>query len=153
MKAQASQAAHVHTATDMTPKKPTQTAAVARMIELAIQHHKSGNLAQAERMYRQALEREPANSDVLYFLGAIEYQTGKYAAAEDHLRRAIRIHAAAPAYHNGLGLVLQGLGRFDEAVNCFEAALKVNPQFVEAFAPLFESVSQPVYRSTDWHQW
>lgn len=28
-----------------------------------------------------------------------------------------------------------------------------NPDFVAAFAPLFESVSQPVYVSTDWHQW
>jgi len=28
-----------------------------------------------------------------------------------------------------------------------------NPDFVAAFAPLFESVTQPVYESTDWHQW
>lgn len=28
-----------------------------------------------------------------------------------------------------------------------------NPAFVSAFAPLFESVSQPVYESTDWYQW
>lgn len=28
-----------------------------------------------------------------------------------------------------------------------------DPQFAAAFGPLFESVSQPVYRSTDWSQW
>ena len=28
-----------------------------------------------------------------------------------------------------------------------------NPAFVEAFAPLFTSVTQPVYVSTDWYQW
>lgn len=28
-----------------------------------------------------------------------------------------------------------------------------NPQFRAAFVPLFESVTEPVYRSTDWHQW
>jgi quinol monooxygenase YgiN len=28
-----------------------------------------------------------------------------------------------------------------------------DPGFVAAFAPLFESVTQPVYRSTDWYQW
>jgi quinol monooxygenase YgiN len=32
-------------------------------------------------------------------------------------------------------------------------AFYTNPQFVMAFAPLFESVSQPVFVSTDWHQW
>lgn len=112
--------------------KPTQTTKVARLIEHAIQQHKSGNLTQAETLYRQALKRDPANPDVHYFLGAIACQTGKYAAAEDHLREAIRIHATAPAYHNGLGLVFQSLGRFDEAVACFETALKVDPQFVEA---------------------
>jgi quinol monooxygenase YgiN len=28
-----------------------------------------------------------------------------------------------------------------------------NPMFRQAFEPLFSSVSEPVYRSTDWHQW
>jgi hypothetical protein len=28
-----------------------------------------------------------------------------------------------------------------------------NPQFRAGFVPLFESVTEPVYRSTDWHQW
>lgn len=28
-----------------------------------------------------------------------------------------------------------------------------NPQFRAAFEPLFESVTEPVYQSTDWHQW
>jgi hypothetical protein len=28
-----------------------------------------------------------------------------------------------------------------------------NPQFRQAFEPLFESVKEPVYQSTDWHQW
>ena len=32
-------------------------------------------------------------------------------------------------------------------------AFYTNPQFVAAFGPLFESVTQPVYHSTDWHQW
>jgi predicted O-linked N-acetylglucosamine transferase (SPINDLY family) len=111
---------------------PTQTATTAQVIELAMRHHKSGNLALAESIYREALMRDPANSDVLYFLGAVAYQTGKYDAAEEYLRHAIRVHAAAPAYHNGLGLVLQRLGRLDEAAESFEAALKLNPQFAEA---------------------
>ena len=28
-----------------------------------------------------------------------------------------------------------------------------SPDFQAAFAPLFSSVSEPVYQSTDWHQW
>ena len=28
-----------------------------------------------------------------------------------------------------------------------------NPMFRQAFEPLFSSVSEPVYRSTDWYQW
>ncbi len=32
-------------------------------------------------------------------------------------------------------------------------AFYTNPQFVQAFAPLFDSVSQPMFQSTDWHQW
>jgi quinol monooxygenase YgiN len=32
-------------------------------------------------------------------------------------------------------------------------AFYTNPDFVKAFAPLFESVAEPVYQSTDWYQW
>jgi hypothetical protein len=32
-------------------------------------------------------------------------------------------------------------------------AFYTNPQFVAVFAPLFDSISQPTYQSTDWHQW
>ena len=32
-------------------------------------------------------------------------------------------------------------------------AFYTNPQVVAAFSQLFSSVSQPVYRSTDWYQW
>lgn len=32
-------------------------------------------------------------------------------------------------------------------------AFYTNPNFVSAFAPLFSSVSQPVFQSTDWYQW
>lgn len=32
-------------------------------------------------------------------------------------------------------------------------AFYTNPAFVEAFGPLFTSVEQPVFVSTDWHQW
>ncbi len=32
-------------------------------------------------------------------------------------------------------------------------AFYTNPQFVAAFAPLFSSVTQPVFQSTDWYQW
>ena len=28
-----------------------------------------------------------------------------------------------------------------------------NPMFRQAFEPLFSSVSEPVYQSTDWYQW
>jgi quinol monooxygenase YgiN len=28
-----------------------------------------------------------------------------------------------------------------------------DPSFVQVFAPLFSSISQPVYQSTDWYQW
>lgn len=32
-------------------------------------------------------------------------------------------------------------------------AFYTNPAFVQAFAPLFSSVTEPVFRSTDWYQW
>lgn len=56
--------------------------------------------------------------------------------AETHLRAAIRMNPNAPESHDGLGVTLQKMGRFEEAVAEHERALVLNPYYGPARANL-----------------
>jgi tetratricopeptide (TPR) repeat protein len=98
----------------------------------AVEHHKAGRLADAERVYRQILAANPRHADSLHLLGVIGGQTGRHDLAADMISRAIAINPNDPAYHRNLGIALTQLGRLDEAVACCHAALALRPNDAEA---------------------
>ena len=54
-----------------------RTAGKMNNIELGMQHHSAGRLADAEAVYRQVLETEPDHPTALHMLGVVAYQAGK----------------------------------------------------------------------------
>jgi len=51
---------------------------VEEALRIARQHHKAGQLAQAETLYRQILQQQPNHPDALHLLGVIAYQAGRH---------------------------------------------------------------------------
>src|SRR6478735_9197296 len=90
---------------------------------LALQHHRAGRLADAERGYREILRREPEHADSLHLLGVIAMQRGDLASALSLVQRAVALRPDAAVCRNNLGQVLDRLGRYDEAARCYEAAI------------------------------
>ena len=43
----------------------------------ALHHYQSGNLQEAERLFRKVLTKQPDNAEVLYLLGIIYGQLGE----------------------------------------------------------------------------
>ena len=82
---------------------------------LALEHHRAGRLAEAERGYRAILQREPQHADSLHLLGVIALQTRNLASALELVQRAAALRPDAAACRNTLGQVLERLGREDEA--------------------------------------
>jgi protein O-GlcNAc transferase len=99
---------------------------------LALQHHRAGRMAEAERGYREILQREPEHADSLHLLGVIALQTGNLASALALVQRAAALRPDAAVCRNNLGQVLERLGRFDEAAPCYEAAIELDPGYAEA---------------------
>ena len=60
-----------------------------RALQLALQHHRAGRLAEAEPIYRQVLARQPDHPDALHLLGLIAHQVGRHADAKALIERAI----------------------------------------------------------------
>jgi predicted O-linked N-acetylglucosamine transferase (SPINDLY family) len=102
-----------------TPIEPT--------LKLAIQHHKAGHLAQAERLYRHILALNPNHPEALNLLGVIAQQVGNADTAIHLLNQAIAANPSAPDYHINLGVALYTVARFDDAVAAYRQALRLDP--------------------------
>ncbi len=98
----------------------------ADLLARAVRHHEAGQLAQAERLYRKMLKRQPGQPDALHLWGVIAHQQGRHEQAVERIEAAIEANPRVPAFHYNLGLARRALGRPD-AVAAFAAALELNP--------------------------
>jgi len=105
---------------------------IAELFARALRYHQSGNLRQAEPLYRHILQLDPSHADAHHLLGLIGYQTGHHEPAAALLRRAIALDPSAALYLTNLGLVLEKLGQRDEAVGCYRRVLQLNPDDASA---------------------
>jgi tetratricopeptide (TPR) repeat protein len=116
------------------------------MLTLALQRHQAGDFAQAESLYRQFLSHEPNHPDALHLLGIVAYQTGRHAAAEELLNRAVALRPATMEYHFDLGLNRKAMGRDDEAVASFVQAASLP-------APSAQLLHKLAMNLTELHAW
>lgn len=107
-------------------------ATVAEALALAWQQQRAGNWQQAEQVYRQVLQAEPANPDALHLLGILSQQAGQHELAVSYLQQTLAINPENASCHSNLGVAYQALGRAGEAEACFREALRLQPGFVEA---------------------
>ena len=109
---------------------------LAEWLQAGYRHQRTGNPAAAEQCYRRVLERNPADVDAQYLLGALLGERGDLAEAAGHLRRAV---AAKPDFadaHAALGNVHLSLGNHAAAAAGYEDALRLDARNVAAHANL-----------------
>ncbi|HEX6996172.1 MAG TPA: tetratricopeptide repeat protein [Gammaproteobacteria bacterium] len=104
---------------------------VQQAFAVALESHRGGRLAEAERGYRHVLARCPDHSDALHFLGVIALQTDHLEPALALIERAIALAPDAAPYHNNRGLVLERLRRDADARAAYETAIALDPRFAE----------------------
>jgi predicted O-linked N-acetylglucosamine transferase (SPINDLY family) len=101
-------------------------------MQLAIEHHRAGRLAEAEQSCRQVLAQSPDNAHALYLLGVISRQLGNLPVAAEVLSRSLAINPQSAAAHYEMGCTLTDQGKLQEAAAAFERALRLNPNSPEA---------------------
>jgi predicted O-linked N-acetylglucosamine transferase (SPINDLY family) len=106
---------------------------IAQALELALQQLFSGNLAQAESIYRQVLAIEPENPDAWHLLSVIASQRGNVVEAIQLIRRAIAARPGSAELHSNLAKYLadsnDGGASRDECL----AAIKFDPAYKSAW--------------------
>ena len=103
------------------------------MLEAATEQHRAGQFAEARRLYREVLARVPAHPVALFRSGLLELQDGHPEAALLLVEGAVAADAAEPRYPFVLGQSLQALRRWDPAIGAYETALKLQPDFLDAW--------------------
>ncbi|GEM_PF-335946 len=101
---------------------------IQTLLRTAQQHHQAGQFAQAEHWYRQILQSQPHQPDILHLLGVTLAQQGQLNEAVNYLKKAIEIKPYAPNYYTNLGNALRALGRLEEAIAQHRQALSFAPE-------------------------
>jgi len=80
----------------------------------------------AEVELEAAAELEPKSPEIHYFLGRVYYTRQVFAMARQEFETAIRLDPGYMKAYNNLGLVMETLGKNDEAVKDYTAAAQMN---------------------------
>ncbi|MEG3619965.1 tetratricopeptide repeat protein [Magnetovibrio sp. PR-2] len=105
---------------------------VGQSLNGAVQHHRAGQLHEAEQLYRQVLQADPRQPDALYLLGLLAFQSGQHASSVELLTKAIAITPERSEVHCVLGKAYTALHDFEHAQAAFGKAISLNPSDVEA---------------------
>jgi predicted O-linked N-acetylglucosamine transferase (SPINDLY family) len=105
---------------------------VPRTVHQALELHRQGRIAEAERLYSAVLAVRPDNIDSLQMLGDIKLARGELASALRLFSAAMQLRPKSPQILVGYGLALNGLGQHGEALAAFDQAIKHKKGFAEA---------------------
>lgn len=105
---------------------------IERKFATALQHHRGGNLREAESLYQQILQVDSNHADALHMLGVLAHQTGRQQIAVEMISRAIAQNANMPAFHNNLGNAYAAAGKWQDAEISYRRALAQKADYAEA---------------------
>jgi tetratricopeptide (TPR) repeat protein len=114
--------------------------------QLAARQESEGKPALAEETYRQILEAQPQNTEALHGLSLLAIRQKKFTKARDLLQLALTVNPGVPKYHHNLATCCKILGRFKEAENHYQTAIRLQPDYAEAY---FNLCAVRKFTSTD----
>jgi len=103
-----------------------------KIAEQAVALHQQGNLPEAERLYFQLLEADPALFGPRFYLGLIRLQQGRNDEACAYFSEALSVYPNDLGLLMNYGMALRAAGRAQDALEMFERALAIRPSLPEA---------------------
>jgi tetratricopeptide (TPR) repeat protein len=107
--------------------------ALARAVDEAAGHYRQGRLDDADKLCTRILKAAPDWFDALHLAGLVKLETGKAAAAQVLLGKALKLNPGSAPILANLGRALSALNRDDEALALVDKALALAPDSFDAF--------------------
>ena len=104
----------------------------AAMLQAALALQKQGNLKEARRKYESIIARDPRHFNALQLCGVVAIQQEAYRDAVKLIRRALALRSNDAPVLTNLGVAHHKLGQIAEALDCFDKAITVKPDFASA---------------------
>lgn len=120
---------------------PSSPFASQSVLSEAIALINQGRISEAETMCRAAVERNPADVNMVALLGATLAKLRRYDEAEEYLREAIRLAPNFAKPHEDLGRVLMASGRTEESVAVLQNAVRLDPDLEDAWFKLGKALA------------
>ncbi len=101
---------------------------VMQAVQRAMTLHQSGQLVEAEKLYRSILATNPDHFEALHFLGVLQAQQGRLQEAEALMARSLQRNTTVPDAFVNYARVLHSLKRPEDAIRNSDRALAINPR-------------------------
>ncbi|HTP62699.1 MAG TPA: tetratricopeptide repeat protein, partial [Burkholderiales bacterium] len=111
-------------------------------LKLGRAHRARGECAQARRLFRRVLERDPRNAAALFDLGQVAERERNDAEAMEFFRQAIAILPGEPEFRYALAAALRRTRSSDAAVAEYRAGLALKPDYARMRADLGELLAE-----------
>jgi len=111
-------------------------AAIPEKLQRAMTLHKAWRLEEAQSVYEEILILQPTNFDALHLLGTVFAQSTSPQRGAELIRKAIDsdpANAAVFAAHTNLGSALCQLKQFNPAIECYNRAIAIRPDYGPAY--------------------
>ena len=105
----------------------------SKLIDAALNAFSENSLENSENLCNLALKLLPNDFRIVQLLGVIKAIKLNLKESESLLARAIKFPEANAQTHYNYGLVLQGLGKLDQAIRSYDLAIQLKPDFSTAF--------------------
>ena len=102
---------------------------VNQTLQSAVEAHRAGKLAQAERLYKQILAVDPRHVDALRLLGLVAQAVGKNDVAVELIGQALKVDQRSAEAWNDLAGVYAETGKTAEAMEGYRKAIGFRPHF------------------------
>lgn len=122
--------------------------------KLAMRLLKTGNLNQAESVFRQILTVSKDNVNALHGLGIINFKRNAYDIAKALFAKVVHLRPDYADAYNNLGIIYKQIEQPDKAILFFRKAIECKPDLIEAYINLGDLLlmQNSIREAMEWYQ-
>ena len=92
-----------------------------------MEHYQNERFFEAERLATSISREFPMHQFAWKILGAVFKQTGRISESITYMQKSLQLNPLDAEAHNNYGVILQELGRLEEAEASYTRAIKLEP--------------------------